>query len=60
MNKDKSTQGAEAAKKRKIRNDVRLIVSLLFIVAAALLATLIFRRTGDTVTVSVDGQIFGE
>ncbi len=45
---------------RKTKNDVILIVGLLLLTAAAALALFLFRTPGDTVTVTVNGTLFGE
>lgn len=45
---------------RKNINDVILIVALLALAGIAALALFLFRTEGDTVTVSVDGKLFGE
>ena len=46
--------------RQKTKNDVRLIVTLLLLLAAATLALLLFRTEGDSVTVTVDGKLWGE
>lgn len=45
---------------QKAKNDILLIAGLLAVVLVAVLAFLLFRAEGDTVTVTVNGQIFGE
>ena len=45
--------------KKKIRNDILLVVVLLVVVCVAGLAFWLLRTDGDTVTVTVDGQSFG-
>ncbi|MBE6656819.1 MAG: NusG domain II-containing protein [Ruminococcaceae bacterium] len=45
---------------RKYRHDLLFIGGLLLIIAAASLALFLFRVPGDTVTVTVDGQVWGE
>lgn len=45
---------------RKAKNDVILIAALLLLAAIAALALLLLRTPGDTVTVTVDGTLFGE
>ena len=42
------------------RHDILFIAVLLFLCAAAALGLYIFREDGDTVTVSIDGQLYGE
>ena len=41
------------------RNDIILIISLLLICSAALIYLFVFRKGGDTVKVTVDGEIYG-
>lgn len=45
--------------KRKLRNDVILIAALLLIAAAVWGVFRLARRTGDSVSVTVDGKLFG-
>ena len=44
---------------RVVRNDVIFIISLLLIVSLLGLGFFVFRGEGDTVTVTVDGELFG-
>ena len=44
---------------RVVRNDVIFIISLLLIVSLLGLGFYVFRGEGDTVTVTVDGKLFG-
>ena len=46
-------------RKSRLRNDLLLIFGLLLISAAALLGLYGFRSGGDTVKVTVDGQLYG-
>lgn len=46
--------------RQRTKNDVRLIVTLLLLLAVAILALLLFRTEGDSVTVTVDGKLWGE
>ena len=46
-------------RKSRLRNDFLLIFGLLLISAAALLGLYGFRSGGDTVKVTVDGQLYG-
>ena len=46
--------------RQRTKNDVRLIFALLLLLAAATLALLLFRTEGDSVTVTVDGKLWGE
>ena len=58
-NTDRSSSAASNGK-RKLRNDIILISAILFIVLTAALGLFLFRKAGDTVTVTVDGRLFGE
>ena len=49
----------EAQKKRTLRNDVILIVSLLAVIAIAAACLFLLRGEGDRVEVTVDGKLFG-
>lgn len=60
MNKDKEISTAASNGSRKFKNDIIFIVSLLLIIAIAALSMLMLRTVGDTVRVTVDGQLFGE
>lgn len=42
------------------RNDLWLILGLLTIAAAGLIYLFVFRKTGDSVRVTVDGKMYGE
>ena len=42
------------------RHDILFIAVLLFLCAAATLGLYVFREDGDTVTVSIDGQLYAE
>lgn len=42
------------------RHDILFIAVLLFLCAAAALGLYVFRENGDTVTVSIDGQLYAE
>lgn len=44
----------------KVKNDIRLIAIFLLVIAAAALCLLLFRTEGNTVTVLLDGEVFGE
>lgn len=43
-----------------MKNDIILIAILLAVAAVAALALFVLRSEGDTVTVTVDGRLFGE
>lgn len=47
-------------KGRKIRNDIILISAVLLIALIASLALFLTKEAGDTVTVTVGGELFGE
>ena len=47
-------------KKRKLRNDLIFISAILLLILLTCLVLFIFRTDGDTVTVTVDGSLFGE
>lgn len=51
----------EQKKKEKFRfrNDLILIISVLFLSAAALVYLFVFRKSGNTVRVMVDGKVYG-
>lgn len=46
-------------KAKSLRNDLILIISLLLIGILGMLYLFCFRKAGDTVKVTVDGEIFG-
>ncbi len=58
MNQTTKMPSAESGG-RKFRNDLIFIAVLLAVVALAGLAFLLLRGEGDTVTVTVDGQLYG-
>ena len=60
MRKNREASDAAVRVGRKTKNDVILIAALLLLVVLAATLLFVFRRTGDTVVVSVDGQLFGE
>lgn len=60
MHKSEETFKASADSRRKIKNDMIFICSLLLIALAAALVLFLSRTAGDTVTVTVDGELFGE
>lgn len=49
----------ESKNKRSVKNDVILIVSILIIAIIGIIYLNFFRSAGSTVTVSVDGNIYG-
>ena len=46
--------------KRKIRNDIIFVATLLCVIGIAIVCMLIFRVEGDTVDVSIDGNAYGK
>ena len=60
MNKNKEISTVESNGSRKFKNDIIFISSLLLIISIAASAMLLSRTVGDTVRVTVDGQLFGE
>ena len=57
-----NTKPASAAKNggSKLRNDIILIASILAVITLALIVLQIFSKSGTTVKVTVDGEIYGE
>ena len=47
-------------KRRKLKNDIIFVLAVLLLIAVACIALFIFKVEGDTVTVSIDGNVFGE
>ena len=59
----KNKKQAECTSERigkKTRNDIIFISALFFVIALIALSLLLFRRAGDTVVVTVDGELLGE
>ena len=54
------TKTRQTASVNRRRNDLFLIIALLLIIAIAALALTFTRQSGDTVTVTIDGKLFGE
>lgn len=56
------SQDIKASRKngKKLKNDIILVSVLLGIILLATLGILIFRKSGNSVKVTVDGKIFGE
>lgn len=57
--KEKETPTSVIKTGRRLKNDIVLIVSLLVLISVAALALFLFRAEGDTVVVTVDGELFG-
>ena len=60
MHKEKEATPGASRTGRKTRNDLILIAVLLLLVAGAALILFLSRTPGDTVVVTVDGQLWGE
>ena len=60
MIKSEVSSPKEQGKGGKIKNDMIFIAVLLAVALVAGLALLVFKGEGDTVTVTVDGQVWGE
>lgn len=60
MRKTETRKLDETKKKRKMKNDIIFVSALLSVILVAVLGMLLFRSSGDTVTVTVDGKNFGE
>ena len=56
---DQATIPEKQARRRKLRNDLILIGSLIVVLALIGLAFWLFRGEGDTVVVEVDGKVYG-
>ena len=54
-----SSMAEEKITKRTVRNDTILIISLLLIATMGILYLFVFRNSGDTVKITVNGQIYG-
>lgn len=50
----------ETIKNRTIKNDIIFVSALFVVILVAVLGMLLFRSSGDTVTVTIDGKMFGE
>jgi hypothetical protein len=55
-----SKRKADNKKSGKLRNDIIFVSALLAVIILAALGMLLFRSSGDTVAVTVDGKLFGE
>lgn len=60
MGRNAQLGSAACCGRKKLKNDVILIVTLLLVVGLAALVSFLLRSEGDTVVVTVDGQLFGE
>lgn len=60
MSTDKQEAAASVSLAKKRRNDIIFIASIAAIVLTATLCILLFRSRGSTVTVTVDGRLYGE
>lgn len=50
----------ETIKNRTIKNDIIFVSALFVVILVSVLGMLLFRSSGDTVTVTIDGKMFGE
>ena len=55
-----SNSNFKSKNRRKVRNDIVFIAALLLVVTLGALSMLLFRTEGGSVTVSVDGKLYGE
>lgn len=60
MHQAKNSEPAVSNVGQKVKNDIVFIVALLLLVSIVALALFLFRTEGDTVIVTVDGQLWGE
>lgn len=60
MHKEKEVTPGASRTGQKTKNDLILIAVLLLVVAGAALILFLSRMPGDTVVVTVDGQLWGE
>lgn len=60
MHKEKEATPGASRTGQKTKNDLILIAVLLLVVAGAALILFLSRTPGDTVVVTVDGQLWGE
>lgn len=58
--KPKDAKSDAGSGKRKIKNDIIFVAVILIVVSAASLMLFLFRKAGDTVVVTVNGQLWGE
>ena len=60
MRETKARKLNQTKKNRKMKNDIIFVSALFGVILVAVLGMLLFRTSGDTVTVTVDGKTFGE
>ena len=60
MSKDERREDTAQRQRRKIKNDILLIAVVILIVSVAGIGWFLYRSEGDTVTVTVDGRLWGE
>ena len=60
MNLHMNTDATAKSGGVKIKNDLWLIAILLLVIAVAALCLFLFRTEGNTVTILLDGEIYGE
>lgn len=60
MHDTKTRKLDKKEKSGKLRNDIIFISVLIVVILVAVLGMLLFRKAGDTVTVTIDGKLFCE
>ena len=60
MNPNMNTDATAKSGGVKVRNDLRLIAVFVLVIAVAALCLFLFRTEGNTVTILLDGEVFGE
>ena len=60
MNSHMNTDATAKSGGVKVLNDIKLIVIFLLVIAAAALCLFLLRTEGNTVTVLLEGEVFGE
>lgn len=60
MNPNMNTDATAKSGGVKVKNDIKLIAILLLLIAVAAIALFLFRTEGNTVTILLDGEVWGE
>ena len=60
MHKEATDASTDASRQRKRRNDLIFIVAIVGVILTAALCIVLFRSEGSSVTVTVNGQLYGE